>query len=187
MVGRMRPPVLSHCCDKTGLRFPDGTRRCRRHLTPEQEELLEHLDRRAVAVGIHPERRDLPGWPYGPNVDVQARQDLLAWAEPRGLRLSRSGRCLQWPRGKRCRPCDHEPRWLDHVTCWNHARKPAVLLAQPYHLSGEDFTELRTLESEGFVVVIGSGWYGHGTKAVEVWRSDQYERCADSFGESSPA
>lgn len=175
--GVMGTSAIPPCCDKRGLRYPDGTRRCFRHATPEQRALVAELDQRAPAVGIQSNGGGALGWPYGPSVDVEARRGLLEWAEPRRLRLSSVGQCLRWIRGQRCKPCSRHSGWLDHVTGWNHDRWPAVLLAQPYQLRDDDRAELATLEGEGFVVIIGSGWYGHGTTSVEVWRPDQYERC----------
>jgi hypothetical protein len=177
-VSLMEASALPRCCEFRGLRYPgDDTRRCHRHATEEQRAFAAELDARAPAVGIQPGGASGPGWPYGPNIDVEARQGLLEWAEPLGLRLSKAGHCVRWIRGQRCRPCGPRKHWLDHVTAWNHDRKPAVLLAQPYGLGSDDVAELEALEDDGFVVVIGDGWYGHGTTSVAVWRAEQAERC----------
>lgn len=166
-----------YCCEGHGLDFGDGVYRCLRHSSAEEQDLVAELDRRARRVGVRPGHHYLD-WPYGPNRDVVARRGLVDWAEPRGLRLSRAGKCPRWIRTGRCQPCESRlSNWLEHVTGWTHARAPAVLLAQPYDITTDDEKELRALEDEGFLVNRGRRWYGHGAVSVEVWRPEQAERC----------
>lgn len=123
----------------------------------------------ARAVGITGSR----GWPYGPNIDHQARRELVDWATQHRLRYSRTGRCLDWLRTGRC-PRDHihsRGGWADHVTGWTRDGQPAVLVAQPYGISGDSLTDLAELDRSGLDVRInGTGWYGHGTTFITIWR-----------------
>lgn len=75
------------------------------------------------------------------------------------------------------RLCNRLGRWMDHVTRWNRGGEPALILAQPYGLSGEDVAEVGQLAAdEGLHVSVDArGWYGWGTVAVEVWDADAYE------------
>ncbi len=184
---------LRVCCDQLGLDwlvFDDGARRaCSEHATKQDRELVALLDERAPNAGL---RRN-PGparwgarlhWPYGPNIDVNARGRMLDWAEGQGLRLARPDHvCVPWITDGRCyrRRCERYRAaqgrgwWLDHVSAWSRGGRPALLLAQPYQLAPEDITGLELLDADPeMTVVLGaSGWYGHGTYSVEVWRTEE--------------
>ncbi len=177
MTGRIpADEQLPGCCTHHGLFYPGRDRRCRRHATPKQRALVTELDARANHLGV------LNGgeWPYGPNIDVEARARLLDWADGYGLRLAKTScQNLHWLARGRCgvRLCNRLGRWMDHVTRWNRGGEPALILAQPYGLSGEDVAEVGQLAAdEGLHVSVDArGWYGWGTVAVEVWDADAYE------------
>ena len=163
--------------------FPDDRRVCFRHATEQDRALINDLDGLAPEIGLKPLPADMRGWgssfgwPYGPNIDVQARIDMLKWAREDGLRLS-TGDCLHWLCTGRCgkrydiRGC--REGWMDHVTGWNRGkgRNPAVLVSQPYGISAEGKSALHVLgEEPGIrVEVKDSGWYGYGTNFIGVWK-----------------
>lgn len=161
------------CCQSKGWDYPDGQKRCHRHATPDDRELVAQLDKRAAKIGIKPD-----DWPYGANIDVVARQNLLEWAEHYELRPSRTtcgGVC--WLRSGRCQRSDchsGKPDWMDHLTWWTRRGKPALLLAQPY---GLEASQLRPLLDDDslHVLVHARGWYGWGTVAIEIWRKDVHD------------
>lgn len=164
------------CCHRftRGLIFADGYR-CPRHTTDADRALLDQLDGRGKARGVTPGR-----WPYGPNLDVPTRERMLDWAERHDLRLSTRGRrCLHWLRKGRCAVAEclddflHRD-WMDHVTTWTRHGRPAVLVAQPYHLRDDDAADLADLDDDPalHVQVSDESWYGHGTWFVGVWRAD---------------
>lgn len=164
-------------CERRGLNFPGGqgeVRACPAHTSQEWRARLTDLDQRAKKILRH-------GWPYGPNVSIQSRIDLIAWAEPLGVKLSAS-RCegLHWLRKGVCQHsmCDGFP-WMDHTTRWNLDGKPALVLTQPYN-SAERQRELMgdLLEDNELHVEIKPGWYGHGTIGAFVWRADVYRSLA---------
>lgn len=160
------------CCTKRGWFLDDG-RRCHRHMTPADRTLVAELDKRAPGVGIKPD-----AWPYGADIDVRSRRRLLDWAEHYELRRSKTtcgGVC--WLHSGRCQRSDcwtGHSRWMDHVTRWSRNGKPALLLAQPYHL---EVSQLRPLlDDEALKVLVSArGWYGWGTVAIEVWRRETYD------------
>ena len=129
-------------------------------------------------------------WPYGPNVDLDSREALVAWAGPLGLRESSTSRkCLHWLRGKHCPRyspygrCGGTVPGADHVSMWNHGpgANPAVLVSQPYGLSVENRAALAELAKEPDLVVEideNGGWYGMRTTWVAIWRADQYPGAA---------
>lgn len=168
------------CCRHRGLIFPDGGRRCWRHTSYTDRELLWALDGRASRCGfgtddggwLRPLERV---WPYGPNIDVQMRADMLDWAEAHGLHVSQAAhKCLNWLRRGRCLvvacSATMPPGWFDHVTIWlsDHHR---VLVSQPYEVDGRDRAELEALDVEpGLRVEIEpTGWYRAGTLWIAVW------------------
>ncbi|WP_435108857.1 hypothetical protein [Nocardiopsis synnemataformans] len=162
-------------CKGHGLNFPDDTRACPAHTTPQWREHLADLDRRAKTVTAK-------AWPYGPNVDVRARIDLLDWAEPLGVRRS-SNRCnaLHWLRTGRCSSAvgsECTPfSWMDHTTSWMLDSKPALVLTQPY--STADRLRERMgglLRDEGLRIEFEPGWYGYGTIGAFIWRKDAHEK-----------
>lgn len=156
------------------LLFPE--RRCPRHITLAQRELLADLDRRAAGVGV---KDGL--WPYGPNIDVESRARMVEWAEAEGYKLATPrAQCLHWLVGKQ-RHCvarqDHYhhdgqiDRWtmgaLDHPTMWTRDGKPALILGQPYHSPPEGWAEEITAAWPVHVEVAESApWYGAGTRGV---------------------
>lgn len=166
--GERQASSVPRCCEWNGLNYADG-RRCWRHATQVDHELVANLDRQAQAVGITADT-----WPYGPNIDVPARQALVAWARGHRLRLVNRPR----PPGVRwlSRGADghRHPDWMDHVTYWKRDGKPALLLAQPYGCGLSDIADLAT-HTDLKVRFSGLGWYGHGTVAVEVWRRDIHD------------
>jgi hypothetical protein len=55
---------------------------------------------------------------------------MLEWASDRGLRYSPNGHCLHWISTGRCTHgecCFGSRQWMDHVTGWTKAGKPALL------------------------------------------------------------
>lgn len=133
------------------------------------------LSVRARAIGI----RDDESWPYGPNIDAQSRLECLCWAEAYKLKLSHVTPCLHWLTKGRCgvAVCGQNQakagfEWVDHVTGWTRGGKPAVLVAHPYGLFAQDIAALSELtQAHGLWLFInGTGWYGHGTTFVQLWR-----------------
>lgn len=192
------------CCEHRGLYFaPDlNEKRCPRHATEEQRARVRAVDARALAhKTVHrvpvKYRQDIPRWfqlewPYGPNIDVVAREALCDWAEPRGLRLYKRGdhgRFLRIPQPDRWGTWPesvpesfrlggympaHILRWGDHVTAWTRDKKPAVLISQPYGCPPGVLDGLvRDGAAVGLRVLITPGWYGHGATGIEVWHPDQ--------------
>lgn len=177
-------PRPRSCCGFRGVRWPDGVQRCWHHTDEAGRALLIDLDKRAARIGV-----PLPPagdrwysiklldrlWPYGPNVNIDMRQRMVAWAERHGLTLApRATRCLHWLRTGRCTEGGH-PRqhWQDHVTAWKRHGQPAVLLAQPYGLAAEDIDHLVAIEADPLLHVDvdpDHGWYGFGTRPVAIWR-----------------
>ncbi|MEV6927417.1 hypothetical protein AB0M46_23330 [Dactylosporangium sp. NPDC051485] len=162
------------CCTNTGLIYPDRGKRCDQHATAADRTLVADLAKKA---------RPILGtqiWPYGADIDVAARQRLIAWAEEHNVKLAKT-RCqgLHWLRTGRCGVslCKRAGRWMDHVTSWTNHDGPALLLAQPYGLMPDDVIQLGGLATSGeFKVQIdGNGWYGYGSVAVELWRPGAYE------------
>jgi hypothetical protein len=147
---------------------------CWRCRTAEQKELVRSLDEKArnvldrSAEGVH--------WPYGPNVYVQMRADLLEWADRHDLK-SGSTRCssgLHWLDKGRCakRDCHGKPSFYDHTTMWRSRTtgKPALVFTQPY----EDVTPAEVhasiREYPSLTAEVGpESWYGGGTTAIYIW------------------
>jgi hypothetical protein len=106
---------------------------------------------------------------YGENENTQQ------WANERGLRYARDGRCLHWLSTGRCRAAlcreGHGSRpWMDHVTGWIDSDGQRLLLCQPYVLGADGLRSLITT-ADSFNLELrldGSGWYGHGTIAIEL-------------------
>lgn len=178
------------CCESWGLFYSPDRKVCGRHATPEEHALRSELDERAPAIGI---KSDADGllWPYGQNIDVETRARMLAWAEAHQLRLGNPGhRCLRWlrkgrcggiVRGDLCREVEGY-RWMDHVTCWIRARKPAVLVSQPYGLGDISRSQLAELDADPAlqVEISTDAWYGHGTTFVGVWRAEAFWDLTDA-------
>lgn len=173
---------MSSCRQCTrGIHFAEGPI-CGRHATPEHRQLVDELDQRAVGLGI-PKTKDpswgsARAWPYGPNLNVEMRIRMLNWAEPLQLQLTpQSKRCMCWIKtGKRCaKPYScRVGTWFDHVTGWTRNKQPALLLAQPYGVAIFDLTPVAS-EPALYVRTEGTGWYGHGSVAIEIWRRDAPE------------
>ncbi|MEU8334724.1 hypothetical protein [Micromonospora tulbaghiae] len=164
------------CCKERGRRYPDGRLLCHRHTSPDQRQLVDHLDEQARRLGLFDQ---YGGWPYGPNIDIAARQQLVDWATDLGVSRAET-RCqnLHWLRVGRCGVRYYEalPRWADHVTRWKRDGPPALLVAQPYGLTDEDLADLEVLGDEGLhVEIVGEGWYGHGTTMVQVWNRQAWQ------------
>lgn len=173
------PQDTPECCNWRGMVYPDGGKRCQRHVTKADRELVAELDRRAKPI--------LAGqdWPYGPNIDVRSRQRLVDWAEPIGLKRAKTS-CqeLHWLRKGRCGvvACTRMGRWMDHVTRWSLDGRPAVLVAQPYGLMNDDVAALGQVAGfDDLIVHIGhrGGWYGYGTTFIELWRADARQQHLD--------
>lgn len=127
----------------------------------------------AKAIGIP----NAHSWPYGPNVDHHARRELVTWATYHRLRYTQQRPCLHWLRTGRCpkhpQPCLGVGGWRDHITGWTRNKQPAVLVAQAYHLIGDDLAELVQIDQSGLAVRIdGTGWYGNGTIFITIWRAE---------------
>lgn len=168
------------CCKWSGYLYSPEVQRCWKHATPEQRELVDGLDRRARGQGILEMHGGKPLWPYGPNINVEARSRMLEWTEFYDLR--RAGRrvhgCLHWLRTGRCgrlgclAEFTQRYGWADHVTAWNRGRTPKVLVAQPYGLSDKGRRELQELDKEPDlrVEIREDSWYGCGTTFIGIWR-----------------
>lgn len=186
---------------KFGLYFEENDKgqRCFKHATEEQRDLVDQLDQHAPALGLRRNRVEARAWgrafewPYGPNVSVPSRAALVTWAEKHRVKLSQGvSKCaLHWLTGGQCGPragagspsCrqgSSYPLWFDHVTRWNFAGYPRVLVAQPYGLSDTDRLDLERIADTAQLwtgarlrLEIGpTGWYGHGTTWVALWRED---------------
>ncbi|WP_162794820.1 hypothetical protein [Nonomuraea lactucae] len=116
-------------------------------------------------------------WPYGPNIDLRSRAQMVAWAKPLGLKLARSTAplCLKWLEAGRCRGCDsgglHDEFHIDHMSGWTLNGTPAVIVNHPYDLTGDTIRDLAAAaEIPGLSVSSpGGGWYGNPTVQIEVW------------------
>jgi hypothetical protein len=165
---------------------------CYRCSPPELRDRVAAVDQAARQMRIvAPNPNAMYGWedmawPYGPNIDLDSREALVAWAGPLGLRESSTSRkCLHWLRGRHCPrnssygACGGTVPGADHVSTWNHGpgANPAVLVSQPYHLADEDRAELAELAKNPDLVVEideDGGWYGARTIWVAIWRADQH-------------
>lgn len=149
---------------------------CIRCQNTEQRELLAWLDGRATGVlkSAHSE----VAWPYGPNVSVQMRIDLLDWAEHHDVKIGDTG-CrsgLHWLDKGRCgkQHCGTPPRFYEHTTKWlsRTTGKPSLVLTQPYEISAPSPAQVQALIAPfpSLSAEIGPrGWYGRGTVGVYIW------------------
>lgn len=160
-------------CDRRRyLVFPDGRRVCEQHETVAERAIVDDLTERGKEIGVRRGR-----WPYGPNLDVAARQRMVEWAEHHRLTLADPmHRCVTWLlkgacRSQACRLAP-VPSWLDHVTAWKRDGQPAVLVAQPYRLDRVDGLELGALSAHPHIrlELRADSFYGHGTWFVGLWR-----------------
>ena len=154
---------------------------CRTCQTGPRRALVRELDARAT--GILRTSGQVP-WPYGPNIYVQMRRELLDWAEQGGFKAapkrSKGYHCptyLHWLKGQTCdwETYGTKPYFYDHATRWVHKGDPdsRFLLIQPYEGGGEVRTTLDMMEYQdkhGLDIVdhMGPGWYGTGTHAYTV-------------------
>lgn len=163
---------------RRGLFFGSGvgetTWWCWRCQSTSQKELVSSLDDRARGVL----NRDADGvdWPYGPNVYVQMRADMLDWADLHDVKSGNTS-CssgLHWLAKGRCskQACHDRPGFYDHTTMWlsRATGRPALVFNQPY--SRVDPAEVRKLISEypSLTAEVGpESWYGAGTTSVYIW------------------
>ncbi|MBB0242997.1 hypothetical protein FNQ90_02455 [Streptomyces alkaliphilus] len=117
-----------------------------------------------------------------------AQRVIVEWAEHYGFKRSHKACCPQWLQRKvsqRCRGgrCTHwgagdstpDSRWLDHTIGWLLNGKPVAVTSAPYGLLDEDRDRMAWWQAQDDrlrVVTGGSGWYGHDTTQVIVWRTD---------------
>lgn len=186
-------PPPAHAC-RHGLNIADGDRRrkiCPRCATDEQFDRVRAVHEAALQARILKPVSDAFGpwwgldWPYGPNIDLDSREALVAWALPLDLRQSSAFvKCLHWLLGKRCpRPytgdCSGMLPGADHTTIWNQGpgRNPVVIVTQPYGLRDEDRLVLAEIDARPeFQVEIddNGGWYQTNTTWVAVWSADRH-------------
>ena len=183
-----------------GLIFEQGytsSARCCRHATADQRALVAEQNARAPRIGID-KTRTLSGWgdigmdwPYGAYDDVTVRQALLDWAEPLGLKESRSRsscwRCW-FKRSPRCTLSDwahrHMGGWIDHPSNWNLNGKPHVFVSQPYDLPDRERAEIETAVAEmneqghnlRLEISQETGWYGYRAMWIAIWRNGEVSR-----------
>ncbi|MBC2868549.1 hypothetical protein [Streptomyces mexicanus] len=148
---------------------------------------------------IHPseKRKDPERYEQRRAQRLAGQEAMVSWAEHYGLKYSEAGCCPFWLQGKtsrRCRPYGpHANRctrygthvdqdWLDHAVGWLKGGRPAVLTSAPYGL--EYITEAPERlaywqqEDPRLQVVQGTGWYGHGTTQIVMWRTDILDEVA---------
>lgn len=114
-----------------------------------------------------------------------AQRTIVNWAERHGLRYSRTGCCQLWLLRKVSRKCPIgacrnngglDYVWLDHANGWLKDSRPAVLTSAPY-APGYDAENPEIREclaaDERLRAAFGSGWYGHGTTQIVLWRTDR--------------
>ncbi|MFD7897426.1 hypothetical protein [Streptomyces sp. NPDC059743] len=147
---------------------------CWRCQSADQKELISFLDDRARGVL----NRDVDGvdWPYGPNIYVQVRADLLDWADLYDLKIG-STRCssgLHWLDKGRCakRECLDKPEFYDHTTTWlsRTTGRPALVFNQPYRQVDTAEVWQSISEYPSLTAEVGpESWYGAGTNGVYIW------------------
>lgn len=140
----------------------------------DQKELISSLD--DGARGVLNRDADGVGWPYGPNIYVQMRADLLDWADRHDVKIGRTG-CssgLHWLDKGRCakRDCRDVPGFYDHTTTWlsRTTGRPALVFTQPYKQVEpaevrESISDYPSLTAE----VGPDSWYGARTTGVYIW------------------
>ncbi|QGV79745.1 hypothetical protein [Streptomyces ficellus] len=147
---------------------------CWRCQSADQKELIRYLDDHARGVlsrdadGVH--------WPYGPNIYVQMRADLLDWADRHDLKNGNTG-CssrLHWLDRGRCakRECQGRPEFYDHTTTWlsRTTGKPALVFNQPYRQVDPAEVWDAISEYPSLTAEVGpESWYGAGTSGVYIW------------------
>ncbi|MFF0484835.1 hypothetical protein [Streptomyces sp. NPDC004435] len=160
-----------------GAGIGDAQWRCLRCQSPSHRNLITDLDNRARDIL----RRDTDGvhWPYGPNIYVQMRADLLDWADQHKLR-SGDTRCssgLHWLDKGRCakRDCHSKPDFYDHTTMWlsRNTGRPALVFTQPYR--SVDPAEIdQAISDHPYLTaeISPESWYGGGTTGVYIWNDN---------------
>lgn len=155
---------------------------------------------RAKAVGLKSVTGARRGrsltWPYGPNIHLPMREQLLTWAEQRSLRLVgyncerdclhwlAKGQCSAWRCGR-----DDQLRYddvYDHGTAWLGPRygtgrrdQVRVLVMQPYTVSFGAVEALRAkVQPLGLTVEVGPAPYYFAPEEFEVHDTEgYYSRC----------
>lgn len=120
----------------------------------------------------------------------EAQQLVYDWAQKYGLKRAHStkGCCPLWiqrDRNTHCTPtrtclrygddARQDRGWMDHRTMWTLDKKPAAITSAPYTISDDDRGRLAwwTKEDPRLAVTFGgTGWYGHSTKQIILWRTD---------------
>lgn len=119
---------------------------------------------------------------------AEAKQLVFDWAQRYGLKKTDKGCCpvwLQQARNSRCsgrrvcarfggsgvRDCD----WMEHTASWTFDRQPVAITSAPYDIDQRDRAELdRWVREDPRLAVAygGTGWYGHNTFQIILWRTD---------------
>ncbi|MCX5233000.1 hypothetical protein [Streptomyces sp. NBC_00233] len=115
-------------------------------------------------------------WPYGPNVYVPMRVNLLHWADQHDLK-SGDTRCisgLHWLDKGRCakRECLSKPGFYDHTTMWlsRTTGKPALVFNQPYGPVDATAVEESISDYLSLTAEVGpESWYGANTTGIYIW------------------
>jgi hypothetical protein len=182
---------MEHCCERgqrAGISFDDsGNRACRRHYSPEQAQLIQDLDARGAAIGLHRDggTGDLH-WPASANTSVQARTALVEWAGTHRLKRASTYpklHCVCWPTSKRLSQCTcghngtqfylSDSTW-DHMSMWTtRSGSRAVVVFQPYQITPEGQAVLDEWHARDdvHVEVRDGSWYGHGTTFIGIWNA----------------
>ncbi len=141
---------------------------------------------RSVSLHAGRLRKFTHGLPYGPNVCRPSAAAMLEWVGKTefglGLRWVPDVHDLSWLiSGRSKNPAKllsfHGCDWRDHLTAWAVRGGPAVIVAQPYHVTDKD---RRYLDALGVVfpqwrVTIDRrpSWYMHGAHYIEIARRDR--------------
>ena len=167
---------LPTCCGMNGKSFGDGPPRCSKHFKPGDRELIAESDRQGKGVLLAD-----GAWPYGPNVNIDSRFEMIEWAESNGLRLARRNHlCPRWLKLGACRrgwQCSDRidlltAKWCDHMTPWKTlGGEAAVLVFQPYELTAAERMEINALCAANDLTaeIREGGWYLHGAWFIGLW------------------
>ena len=106
------------------------------------------------------------------------------WAVIRKLKYEPNGHCLHWVCGQRCKSwvCQegHGSRdWMDHVSGWSKDGGERILLCQPYHIGDVVSLAVACTQFGLRATIHGTGWYGHGTVALELVHLDKSAEKSD--------
>lgn len=192
------PPAVNGCAGCAGKRgsrlfistsgSPAHARKghyaCREHMTTRERNRVERVRSRAIKLGLGGScHTDGVCWPYGPNINLCAREALVDWMERENLQPANGPthhHCLRWVKLGYCKKftCDqklsHDEMFMDHVTYWRGAGRNSsrrVLVTQPYMKVQDVVNEtlLLTLEDNVHVEVHDRSWYGFGTTFIGLW------------------